>query len=125
MEPVSVVPKLRMATAKKGDSVGSFMYDNFGTIHGWELLVEKEMGKRVQNPNKDLIAGKTYILARSEKEANILSSIAQKQSLKKDTLQEVLPLAEKTVEKIVSKIPMAYNHFAASEASFYSIAQKV
>lgn len=35
-ESVSVQSKLRMAKAKKGDSVGSFMSDNFGTIHGWE-----------------------------------------------------------------------------------------
>lgn len=64
IESVSAPQKLRMATAKKGDSVGSFMYDNFGTSHGWEgRLVNNRTGEMVINPNTGLIAGQTYVFA--------------------------------------------------------------
>ena len=87
IEPLSAPSKLRLATAVKGESVHFFMSKNFGTPEGWQFLVEKETGKRVRKAERDLGAGKTYILARDEKEAQTLASIFKKQIVKKENVK--------------------------------------
>lgn len=66
------------------------MLKNFGTEAGWEHLVEKETGKRVRVATRDLIAGRTYILARDEKEATALTNIFKKRLVKKATTPKVV-----------------------------------
>lgn len=102
------------------------MLKNFGTEEGWEFLVEKERGQRVRVATRDLIAGKTYVLARDEKEANNLANIFRKRSAKKsDTGTEIKDVALDSTENTRITTPLSYNHFAASKEAFYSIAERV
>lgn len=55
------------------DSVYSFMQRSFWTTDWKEFLVEVETWKRVKDYSKDLIAWKSYVLASSEQEAQLLS----------------------------------------------------
>ncbi|EKD44475.1 MAG: hypothetical protein ACD_71C00124G0002 [uncultured bacterium (gcode 4)] len=122
-ESVSVQPKLRMAKAKKGDSVGSFMYDNFGTIHGWEgRLVNNRTGEMVVNPNTGLIAGQIYVLAWDLEQAITIASIFKTQFAKKMATSKT---PEKETMATLKTPEKPYNKFAASEQDFRSIAQNV
>lgn len=75
-------PSMKIAKALPWESVTSFMQRSFWVSQWWELLVEKDSGKRVLNPRMDLIAWKTYIFARNEQEAQNLSSIFKKKEEK-------------------------------------------
>lgn len=68
------------------------MLKNFGTEEGWEFLVEKDTGKRVRVATRDLIAGRTYILARNETEARSLVSIFEKKIVKNSVHMELKPV---------------------------------
>ena len=87
IEPISAPSKLRLAVPQKGETMDIFMMRNFGTIEGAHLLVEKETGRKPTA--RSLIAGKMYVLARSEPEALSLAGIFKKQSAKKTPVSEV------------------------------------
>lgn len=73
---------MKLSKALPWENVTSFMQRSFWVSQGWELLVEKDSWKRVSNPRTDLIAGKVYIFARNESEAQTLSSIFKKKEEK-------------------------------------------
>ena len=67
------------------------MYNNFGTIRGWEgRLVNMRTGALVVNPNTDLIAGETYSWLESAEKANTIAAMIQKRSLAKTMTPKVM-----------------------------------
>ena len=110
VEPVSAGAKLRIATAKKGDSVSGFMLHNFGAISGWEgRLVNKATGDMVIVAETDLIAGETYVWARNKGEATVLANIFKKQTLKKVEKSEMAKTENPSQSEISEKTPTAEN----------------
>ena len=86
IEPISAPSKLRLAIPQKGETMDIFMMRNFGTTEGIHLLVEKDTGRKPTT--RSLIAGKMYVLARTEQEALSLAGIFKKQSAKKTPIIE-------------------------------------
>lgn len=98
------IKKIKLAKAVAGDSVQSFMIRSFWVSTGWELLVWKD-GTRIRNPRTDLIAGKEYILARDEKEAQQLVSIMKKRTSQKSSQSPVSSISkEKKQETFLDRM---------------------